>query len=128
MKLEDLFSILDENKGLIVRSDGDSSLIGFYNGKDSIDKKYNIYEVVDFSVGVRDCTVHVRPPKMREIYVTAYPFVRQYGKIEVPEAVEDIREYVEDHYDSIQFGDCDIDHDDATFDIFDEKGEIINED
>ena len=46
----------------------------------------------------------------KTITVTAYPFATVYGTIDVPDGVEDVETYVSDHWDSIEFGNIDLDY------------------
>ncbi len=45
-----------------------------------------------------------------KILVTAYPFATQYGTIDVPDDVEDVREYIDENFDEIKFGEPDLDY------------------
>ncbi len=54
------------------------------------------------------------------VYVTAYPYAVQYGRIDVPDDVEDIREYVSDNWDDIDFGDPELDYVGCDFEVFDD--------
>ena len=39
-----------------------------------------------------------------KVSVTGYPYATAYGSIEIPDGVEDIREYIENHFDEVDFG------------------------
>ena len=54
------------------------------------------------------------------VTVTAYPYATQYGKIEIPEGVEDIRSYVSEHWDEIKFNEPDLDYAGADFEVEEE--------
>jgi len=50
---------------------------------------------------------------MNKIYVTAYPYARQTGSVLVPESVdsvEDLRAYIMEHFDEIDFGEPELDY------------------
>lgn len=51
---------------------------------------------------------------MAKIEVTAYPYATVYGDLEVPDDVmngsdDKLHEYIENHWNEIQFGDTDLD-------------------
>ena len=54
------------------------------------------------------------------VEVAAYPYVTQYGKIDVPDNVEDIKEYISDNWDDIDFDEPELDYEGCAFDAFDE--------
>ena len=51
------------------------------------------------------------------IYVTAFPYAIQNGTVEVPDDIpkEDIRDYLEDHWDDIMFDSPDLDYSGTDF-------------
>ena len=59
--------------------------------------------------------------KMVEKGVTAHPYADQYGTIMVPEEIADDAEktwqYVEDHFDDIEFGKPDLDYAGTEFEV-----------
>lgn len=118
MKLRDLLSIIDENKEVILENEKCEPLER-YNGKDSLSGNYDHYDVVKYvSRDNSDCVIiTLKTPPMMEVHVTAYPFARQYGTVLVPEGVKDMKSYIDEHYDEIEFGDVDFDHDGADFDV-----------
>lgn len=54
------------------------------------------------------------------VCVTAYPYAVQYGKIDVPDDVEDIKEYISDYWDDIDFDEPELDYEGCSFDVFDD--------
>ena len=49
------------------------------------------------------------------VNVTAYPYAVQYGHIEIPDGVEDIRQYIVDNWIDIVFGEPELDHEGIDF-------------
>ena len=56
---------------------------------------------------------------MAKCFVTAFPFVRQEGIIEVPDDVsaEDVHDYISEHWDEIEFGEAELDYAGSDFDV-----------
>lgn len=56
---------------------------------------------------------------METIGVTAYPYARQYGEIQVPEGLDEKEkmEYIKEHWNEIKFGEPDLDYCGTDFDI-----------
>ena len=59
---------------------------------------------------------------MKTVSVTAYPYVVQYGEIEVPNDVfeeggSSVRNYIEENFNEIMFGIPDVDYRGTDFDI-----------
>ena len=48
--------------------------------------------------------------------VTVYPYAVQYGDIDVPDDVDNIKEYILEHWGDITFGDVDLDYSGTDFD------------
>lgn len=50
--------------------------------------------------------------KTRTVVITAFPYAMQEGTIEVPEGLtsEEMRDYIEEKWNDIQFGDPDLDY------------------
>lgn len=48
----------------------------------------------------------------KKVSVTAYPYATIFGEIKVPDEVkdEDIRKYIDEHFDDITFGEPDLDY------------------
>ena len=53
----------------------------------------------------------------KTITITAYPFATVYGTIDVPDDVDDVEAYVYDNWDSIEFGDIDLDYCACNYEI-----------
>lgn len=53
--------------------------------------------------------------------ITAQPFATQYGTIEVPDGLseEEVREYVNDHFNDIEFDEPDLDYAGTDIEISD---------
>ena len=51
------------------------------------------------------------------VYVTAYPYARTEGSIEVPDDIENVREYLEENWDEIQFGNPELDYCGTDYDF-----------
>ena len=51
------------------------------------------------------------------VNITAHPYATVYGTIEVPDGVEDIKAYIDEHFDDIDFGNPDIDYQGTDYDI-----------
>lgn len=59
---------------------------------------------------------------MKTVEVIAYPYAMQYGTINIPDDVykctsEVIREYIEEHFREIEFGEIEADYDGTEFEI-----------
>lgn len=54
---------------------------------------------------------------MATVTVIAYPFAHQHGEINIPDNVKDRRQYVNDHWGEIEFGEPYLDYDGTDFDI-----------
>lgn len=54
---------------------------------------------------------------MKKVRVTAYPYAVQFGEIEIPDNIPDDQadEYLREHWDSITFGDPDLDYGGTDF-------------
>ena len=53
---------------------------------------------------------------MTKYLITAFPYATQYGRLEIPEDVEDVKEYIEDHWNEIQFEEPELDYCGTDFD------------
>ena len=53
---------------------------------------------------------------MTNYLITAYPYACQYGRLEIPDDVEDVKEYIEDHWDDIKFEEPELDYCGTDFD------------
>lgn len=53
---------------------------------------------------------------MSKYLITAFPYATQYGRLEIPDGVEDAKSYIEDHWDEIQFGEPELDYCGTDFD------------
>ena len=49
--------------------------------------------------------------------ITAYPYATVFGEIEIPEGVDDVKKYVVDHWDDIEFGEPDLDYGGTDFEV-----------
>ena len=49
---------------------------------------------------------------MKTIFVTAYPYATQFGKIEIPDDIDDkdVRDYLSEHFDEIKFEEPELDY------------------
>jgi hypothetical protein len=54
---------------------------------------------------------------MAYVTVVAYPYVTQYGGLNIPDDVEDRQQYVADHWNEIEFGRPEFDYAGTDFDI-----------
>lgn len=63
--------------------------------------------------------------KLKTVSVIAYPYATQYGTIEVPATLDgdELKQYIDCHWDDIVFGEPDLDYDWAGYDICDEEEE-----
>ena len=52
--------------------------------------------------------------------VTAYPYAVTYGSINVPDDIEDVREYISEHWDEIEFGQPVLDYCGTDFECYEE--------
>lgn len=52
-----------------------------------------------------------------KVRVIAYPYARQEGTIEVPNGVENLEEYVSEHFDEVRFGKVELDYKGTDFDV-----------
>ena len=51
--------------------------------------------------------------------VTTYPYATVWGEIDIPDDIEDVRQYVYDHWDEIKFGEPDLDYAGTDFEVSD---------
>ena len=51
--------------------------------------------------------------------VTAYPYATVWGEIDIPDDIEDVQQYVKDHWDEIEFGEPDLDYAGTDFEVSD---------
>ena len=54
---------------------------------------------------------------MKTVQVTAYPFATQYGRIDVPEDVDE-RSYVKEHWGEIEFDEPELDYSGTEFEVW----------
>ena len=56
---------------------------------------------------------------MKNVCVTAFPYAVQYGDIKVPDNLKDneIKQYIQDHWNDIKFGKPDLDYCGTDFEI-----------
>lgn len=54
---------------------------------------------------------------MKEVTVTAYPFATTSGTLKIPDEVTDIRQFVKEHWDDIEFGSPDLDYCGTDFEV-----------
>ena len=63
---------------------------------------------------------------VREVDVVVHPYATQYGRIGVPDRCktdEEIRQYIEEHFDYINFGEADLDYKGIDFDFYETNEE-----
>ena len=53
---------------------------------------------------------------MSKYLITAFPYATQYGKLEIPDDVDEVKEYIKDHWDDIQFDEPELDYCGTDFD------------
>ena len=60
--------------------------------------------------------------RTRTISITAYPYAHQEGTLEIPTDLteDEVREYVKDHFDDIDFDEVELDYVGTDFDIWEE--------
>ena len=61
---------------------------------------------------------------VREVCVTVHPYATQYGTIGVPERCqteEEIRQFIDEHFDWIAFGEPDLDYKGTDFEFYEEE-------
>lgn len=65
----------------------------------------------------------VKKKQGRKLCITAYPYAVQYGSLIVPDELSNpvaIKEYVEEHFNEIVFGEPVLSYRDTDFDIYEE--------
>ena len=55
--------------------------------------------------------------EMREVTVTAHPYATQYGTIQVPFDVTDVKQYVQNHFNEVQFASPELDYAGTDLDL-----------
>lgn len=60
---------------------------------------------------------------MKKIEIVANPYVVQYGTIDVPDTIDDneLRNYIENHWNEIEFGESEFDYCGIDFDLYEEN-------
>lgn len=53
---------------------------------------------------------------MTNYLITAFPYATQYGRLEIPDDVEEPREYILQHWNEIQFDEPELDYCGTDFD------------
>ena len=53
---------------------------------------------------------------MSKYLITAFPYATQYGRLEIPDDVEDVNEYIRLHWDEIKFDEPELDYCGTDFD------------
>lgn len=53
---------------------------------------------------------------MSKYLITAFPYATQYGRLEIPDDVEEVKEYIKDHWNEIQFEEPELDYCGTDFD------------
>ena len=56
---------------------------------------------------------------MKTIFVTAYPYATQFGKILIPDDIDDkdVRDYLSEHFDEIKFEEPELDYCGCDFEV-----------
>lgn len=54
---------------------------------------------------------------MAKYHITAYPYATQSGEINIPDDITDVKAYVEEHWNEIEFDEPDLDYAGTDFEV-----------
>lgn len=115
----------------------DANYDGFYFGNQFeelipvLEKEYNLKLVepeetleADFDTIFKDSDTIINKNKkeqnVKNVEVCAYPYATQIGTIQVPNETTDVKEYITNHWNEIEFRETELDYSGTNFEYYDE--------
>lgn len=106
-----------EGRDAVISANATEYLVSLLYGCDGETCYYNIIEA--------------EPEEKREeetgktYHVTAFPYATIEGDIVIPDGASDVREYIEEHFNDIRFGEASLDYKGTEMDICGEDGDAV---